>query len=245
MATQKSEMLNSFENFVEHLPGFERIDSLLSEIPEGRRADYAFLNRRILIEQKYKKGPSASRKRESIETMFEQLTSEPHHDIGQILERMPSLRPDIRQKLTAAVNLKTNFIQKMFSAANEQIGSTVELLNLEWAHGLLAILNDHVNGEVDPREIYWRADRELKSKEEDGRRRYGNILSVFVLSLHSQNKSIFTNSLDMSHRELEGSLVQLAPVADIICDLYNSAIPNRTGPVEGKIPLSVPWPLTN
>lgn len=245
MATQKSEILMSFENFVEHLPGFERIDSLLSDIPEGRRADYAYLNRSILIEQKYKKGPSARRKRESLEAMFEQLTGESHHDIGQILDKMDSLRPDIRQKLFAAVSLKTNFVQTMFSDANEQIGSTVELLNLKWAHGLLAILNDHVNGEVRPAEINWRAERELYRRDEDGRRRYGNILSVFVLSHHLQNKSIFTSFLDVSHIGVPGILIQLKPVAAIINNLYCSAIPNRTGPVEGKIPPSVSWPLTN
>ncbi len=244
MVMHKSELLDSFENFIQCLPGFERIDVLLSGISEGRRADYAFSNRRILIEQKYTQRPSARHKRESIEALFEQLTGEPHHDIGQILDKMDSLIPDIRQQLTAVVNRKTNFVQKMFSAANEQIGSTVGLLNLGWAHGVLAILNDHVNGEVHPKEIFWRAKRELQ-REEDGRRRYGNILSVFVLSHHSQTKSLFSNSFDMPHIGSAESLIQLAPVAAMISNFYNSAIPNRTGPVEGEIPPSVSWPLTN
>lgn len=246
MTKQKSEIQRSFENCVKCLSGFEELDILLSHIPKGRRADYALSNRTILIEQKITGGPSARHKRESIEAMFEEFTGKPNHDIGQILEEMPHLESDIhRRELEVAINRKTNFVQDMFSNANKQIGSTVGLLNLRWAHGLLAILDDHENGEVHPKEIAWRADREFKRTNEDGRRRYGNVLSVFVLSRHSQNKKIFTSSLDLSHIGSPGNLLPLAPVAANISNFYNSPIPNRTGPVEGKTPPSVSWPLTN
>lgn len=246
VAKRKSEIQMSFENCVKCLSGFEDLDILLSNVPKGRRADYALANRTILIEQKITGGPSARHKRESIEAMFERMTGEPHHDIGQILEKMPYLNSDVdRRELETAVNRKTNFVQDMFSNANKQLGSTVGLLNLRWAHGLLVILDDHENGEVHPKEIVWRAACELKRTNEDGRRRYGNVLSVFVLSRHTKIKRIFTSGLDISHIGSPGNLLPLAPVAANIINFYNSVIPNRTGLVEGKIPSSISWPLTN
>lgn len=242
MSPRQTRLLNDFEACVQHLPGYENLNKLLSHIPEGRRADYAILGRRILIEQKHTSQRDAAHKREGLEAEFEKITGKTGYDVGKILDEITDLGIDAYRKLRGIVNRHTNFVQKAFSSANSQIGGTISLLQLKWAHGLLVILNEHVNGEVHPKEIEWRVLQELHRLDNVGRRRYPNVWSVLVISHHASH-GVLTNAFDVGMRNAAGHIWEPPPIASMIREFYNSPIPNRTGRTLGTISPNLAWPL--
>lgn len=244
MSKTRSKLLHDFEAFVQYLPTFEKLDELLSNVPKGRRADYAISNRRVIIEQKYTKQKMAAYKREGLEAKFAEITGKIGYDVGKILEEMADLDAASHLNLLRIASRHTNFVQGAFSEANLQIGGTIALLQLSWAHGLLVILNDHVNGEVHPKEIEWRVSREFHRLNDAGQRRYPNVWSVLVI-IHHKSQGVLTNALDIGIQHASGDVWEPPAIASMISDFYNSANPYRTGATVGRISPNLFWPLIN
>ena len=117
-------LLDDFQAFVRHLPGFEHLNTSLHMVPKGRRADYAILDRRVIIEQKHTRQIEAARKRINLEARFAELTGKTNLNIGQILEEIPQLETRNAKELTNLANRHTKFVQDAFSDADSQIDGT-------------------------------------------------------------------------------------------------------------------------
>jgi hypothetical protein len=139
------------------LPGYECLDETLANVLEGRRGDYLFRDRGIIIEQK----EFRSDRRGKIEELFREseallrkydpentwlwtyLTHGMGREAADVAERVSGTwLPEDRHKLRSMIYSAARFVEPDLSSANKQIESTRNLLHIPHARGLALFINE-------------------------------------------------------------------------------------------------------
>ena len=140
------------------LPGYECLDETLVNVPEGRRGDYLFRDRGIIIEQKEfcpldrrerieefcQRAEALLRKYDPENTwLWTYLTHGMGREAADVAEQVSEAWPvEDRRKWRNAIFSAARFVEDDLSSANEQIESTKGLLHIPHAHGLALFINE-------------------------------------------------------------------------------------------------------
>ena len=164
--------------FVSELDGYEHLDTLLRDVPEGERADYLFRNRTIIAEQKEQDEPTR--------IAWDIYAQEGHrlarkYNVRTHAQPLPLdlLSPEERRGF---LSLRKKYIRRFESAlskANGQIASTKQILAIPEASGLFIMLNEK-SGNALP-QLFFHAAVGLFERAADDAPRFPHINGIFYV----------------------------------------------------------------
>ena len=170
-----------FERFVKTLNGFESIDVLLSgnDPKDVKRADYFFLKRSIIVEQKTIERDPSNKPQEFVESLVKQ---------GKIMIWGTVSTKVIFDKLPDGEKLKAQMFDRLtrqidtyVSDADKQTRDTRKYFDVPDALGILVLLNEN-GATLTPDVIRYGVQRPFAKKLVDGSYRYPHNQGVIVLS---------------------------------------------------------------
>lgn len=176
-----ADLRERFEAFVKTLRGFESIDELLKDVHiEGKkRADYLFLDRGFIVEQKVLVVDPSQRPQQYVDELVRQgrLMIFGKHPI----ERVFASLPDGDERKRELIRGITKGVEDSFTTADKQTRDTREILSIPDAVGIVVILNVSAPT-LHPDLVRYGLSEVLKKKREDGSVRYPNNDGVIMIS---------------------------------------------------------------
>jgi len=182
VAENKSSLEARFKSFLNTLDGTEDIDGSIAEqkLKAGQRADYLLHNRAIVLELKSLEIDPFDK----LQKKISEYQSRPEFpvfywesDLGEVLRDFPD-KEIVKNKIDTAV---LRSIQGVVEKADDQIKATKTSLSIEYACGVLAILNERAKT-LSPDLITAKASQMLLKKRSEGDIRYRQIAYVLVIS---------------------------------------------------------------
>jgi hypothetical protein len=174
-----------FEKFAQSLTSYESIDDLLAgrDVQGKRRADYLFLGRTIIVEQKTLEDDPAYKIDEFMRKLCEErgIIVGGRASVQQVFAKQPdgeALNRELYYKLT-------NALDNIFSSADKQTRDTKEIFGIPDAAGVLVILNEGV-ATLDPYDISHKVAQMFLKKKENGEPRYPHNCRALIISEHHQ-----------------------------------------------------------
>jgi hypothetical protein len=165
-----------FLEFLGSLPGSEPLDTPGS-LPtgyQGKRADFALFQRRLIVEVKTLQDDPSARVQHIIDEYQGRPGFPPFYGtqpLTRILSNLPrTLQDEIRERVAIGI---TKALERGLGEANRQIRATKTILDAAAAGGLLVVLNDDVPI-LSPNLIVYRIQKLLKTRR-GGAHRYSEI----------------------------------------------------------------------
>jgi len=139
-----SRIARKFRAYASTLDGFQDLDVLLADVPEGRRADFLFKGGQVIAEMKdintEAQDAWAAYTQEGLR-LAQKYDFDPRS--GVPLDRFSCEERELFQQL---ISKYARRFERFLSEANRQVESTKNLLGLESAGGLLVLINDRAGG---------------------------------------------------------------------------------------------------
>lgn len=205
----KHEMEERFHRFAMSLEGAQSIDELAPRTYKGRRADYLWRDRSVIVEVKTLRGDPQPK----IDEFVDELSLRPDFPVilgSAPLDKVLARLPDGQEQLLKILQIVMRPVEKAFRSAKEQITGTKQLLGLDDALGVLVLLNPDIEA-LDPRNIGHEISRRLQQRQEND----WTVDLVWLLSeahlLHGAQPCIL----------IEGSRTSRFPWADSYTDHLN------------------------
>ena len=177
-----SALKTCFEEFVRNVDGFEEIDCLLKDRdPHGkRRADYLFLDRTIIVEQKVLETDPSNK----LQNYLDRLMKE-NRIIGWgtgAMDRDDFYKlPDGETLYKSILHKTTSRIEEIASLADKQTRDTREIFGIPDAAGILIILNEAAQSLISEL-LEYRIQDLFKIDSRDGSVRYPHNDMIMVIS---------------------------------------------------------------
>jgi hypothetical protein len=180
-----------FEAFVRTLPGFESIDDLLHgrDPPGKKRADYLFLNRSVIVEQKVLEVDPKEKPQQFVDGLMQEgrFIAYGRHSTASLFAQLPDgerLNQQLFDKLTHGV-------EDAVRQADKQTRDTKEIFAIPNATGVLVYLNDQA-GTLNP-ELVLHKIGQMWLRRKHGQLRYPhNVLAIVISEAHRVKDPRFT-----------------------------------------------------
>jgi len=159
------EMEERFHNFAMTLPSAESIDELSLDTEHGKRADYLWRGRSVVVEVKVLRGDPQVK----IDGVFADLSKRNDFPVifGQVeVHKVLAHLPDGEEILRSLHQKASRSVEADFRAAKHQIANTKTLLGLKDALGILVLLNPDIEA-LDPSNVGRFVSRLMLNRQSD------------------------------------------------------------------------------
>ena len=175
-----SSLRYDIEQVLANMPGFENIDTLLKNVKEGKRADYLFEERSVIVEQKEITEWSSTRKQKDLQSFSEEMLYKYYQNYPEKIPGIDDFSEDDVRTSERLVLEKLDPIKDLMHKANKQIESTKRLLEISNASGLLLLISDQMPL-LFPHSFFARVRTALYILEE-GKIKYSHLDAVLVIA---------------------------------------------------------------
>ena len=175
---EHSESLDAkISRLVPRLPGYENIDVVLNTVNEGRRADYLFEDRSIIVEKKEIKAYNFD-KNKRILGFFVQLRIKYDFPTSDTID-IENIDDQDRDTLFRIVQNDLDTVKDKIHEANKQVGNTASILGIKDFSGVVLLISDQIENLI-PQAISIRAQTALDLPAKHGRK-YSNLHSAIIV----------------------------------------------------------------
>lgn len=226
---KKSKSSDDLKNYLCDNFNAENLDNIRPRPPEGfQMADLMFEGRSVILELKEFINVSPGKNIKVYEGLHETF-SKYGINVRTGLPRFEAWPEEDLLKFQRFFLDDTTFVQKKYSQADKQIKDTKDFLGLSNARGVFMILNKSPN--VAPIDLYYRTMHLICKRE-----RYPNIDTVLCYNADTIMHSSTTTFFELVRDPTEPSFVRR-----LLDCLEKNRGKTRSGIVDGRLPIDVPW----